>query len=65
MNKNNTMSFCVGCLDVAERWNMEIIPNFKKRKDTNAIKSFESGEVIVFPSGHHGNVICSKEKPSC
>ena len=36
MNKNNTMSLCVGCHDVADRWDLQIIPKFKKRRDTKA-----------------------------
>jgi hypothetical protein len=63
MNKTNTMSVIVGRHDdVADRWDLVIIPIFKKRKGMKAINGFESVEGMTIPSRHRGHVICSKEK---
>jgi hypothetical protein len=62
MNKNNTMSLCVGYREVAGRWDLGNIPKFKKSKDMEAVNRLEGVEGIVITSGHHGHDICSKKK---
>jgi hypothetical protein len=62
MNKTNTISVSVGCHNVGDRWDLEIIPKFKKIKDTKAIKRLDIVERMVAPSGHDGHAIFPNEE---
>ena len=62
MNKTNTISVSVGCHNVGDRWDLEIIPKFKKIKDTKPIKRLDIVERMVAPSGHDGHAIFPNEK---